>query len=89
MSIFMPRHGLDNFVANIKQQVDTPEQGRRIMFSPYGKLYERLKLKGRFSEKVSAMFILDLALALNSSHDDKHVIHETIKKPKNLLIGTY
>ncbi len=58
------------------------------MLSSNGKLYERLKLQGRFSEKVSAMFILDLALALNSSHD-KHVIHETIKKHnKNLLIGT-
>ncbi|KAI2514009.1 protein kinase [Fragilaria crotonensis] len=58
-----------------------------LEYSPGGELYKRLTIKGRFSEKVSAKYISDLALALNYCHC-KHVIHRDIK-PENLLIGAY
>jgi aurora kinase len=58
-----------------------------LEYSPGGELYKRLTIKGRFSEKVSAKYISDLALALNYCHS-KHVIHRDIK-PENLLIGAY
>ena len=58
-----------------------------LEYSPGGELYKRLTAKGRFSEKVSARYISDLALALQYCHL-KHVIHRDIK-PENLLIGAY
>lgn len=56
-----------------------------LEFSPGGELYKQLTKKGRFSERLSAKFISDLALALNYCHS-KHVIHRDIK-PENLLVG--
>lgn len=58
-----------------------------LEYSPGGELYKRLTSKGRFSEKVSARYICDLAMALEYCHK-KHVIHRDIK-PENLLIGAY
>jgi aurora kinase len=58
-----------------------------LEYSPGGELYKRLTVKGRFSEKASARYINDLAMALNYCHK-KHVIHRDIK-PENLLIGAY
>jgi aurora kinase len=58
-----------------------------LEYSPRGELYKRLTAKGTFSEKVSARYISDLALALQYCHK-KHVIHRDIK-PENLLIGAY
>ncbi|KAL7567808.1 hypothetical protein ACA910_000559 [Epithemia clementina (nom. ined.)] len=58
-----------------------------LEYSPGGELYKRLTAKGRFSEKVSARYICDLAMALQYCHL-KHVIHRDIK-PENLLIGAY
>ena len=56
-----------------------------LEFAPGGELYKVLTNKGRFSEKTSARYILDLSLALDYCHK-KHVIHRDIK-PENLLIG--
>ena len=56
-----------------------------LEFSPGGELYKQLTKKGRFSEKLSAKFISDLAFALDYCHS-KHVIHRDIK-PENLLVG--
>lgn len=58
-----------------------------LEYSPGGELYKRLTIKGRFSEKQSARYIADLALALDYCHT-KHVIHRDIK-PENLLVGAY
>jgi serine/threonine protein kinase len=58
-----------------------------LEYSPGGELYKRLTIKGRFSEKQSAKYISDLALALDYCHS-KHVIHRDIK-PENLLVGAY
>lgn len=58
-----------------------------LEYSPGGELYKRLTIKGRFSEKVSARYISDLAQALDYCHH-KHVIHRDIK-PENLLVGAY
>jgi aurora kinase, other len=58
-----------------------------LEYSPGGELYKRLTIKGRFSEKQSARYISDLALALDYCHT-KHVIHRDIK-PENLLVGAY
>jgi aurora kinase, other len=56
-----------------------------LEYSPGGELYKQLTRKGRFSEKISAKYIADLASALDYCHA-KHVIHRDIK-PENLLIG--
>lgn len=56
-----------------------------LEYSPGGELYKRLTQKGRFSERTSARYIADLALALDYCHN-KHVIHRDIK-PENLLLG--
>lgn len=56
-----------------------------LEFAPGGELYKVLTTKGRFSEKTSARYILDLSQALDYCHK-KHVIHRDIK-PENLLIG--
>lgn len=56
-----------------------------LEFSPGGELYKQLTKKGKFSERLSAKFISDLALALDYCHS-KHVIHRDIK-PENLLVG--
>ncbi|GAX14330.1 aurora kinase A [Fistulifera solaris] len=56
-----------------------------LEFSPGGELYKQLTKKGKFSERLSAKFISDLAFALDYCHS-KHVIHRDIK-PENLLVG--
>eukprot|EP00529_Nitzschia_sp_RCC80_P026086 CAMPEP_0113471558 /NCGR_PEP_ID=MMETSP0014_2-20120614/17038_1 /TAXON_ID=2857 /ORGANISM="Nitzschia sp." /LENGTH=350 /DNA_ID=CAMNT_0000364193 /DNA_START=166 /DNA_END=1218 /DNA_ORIENTATION=+ /assembly_acc=CAM_ASM_000159 len=58
-----------------------------LEYSPGGELYKRLTQKGRFSERTSARYISDLALALDYCHQ-KHVIHRDIK-PENLLLGAH
>jgi len=58
-----------------------------LEYSPGGELYKKLTSKGRFSEKVSARYVLDLSYALAYCHS-KHVIHRDIK-PENLLIGAH
>ena len=58
-----------------------------LEYSPGGELYKKLTHKGRFSERTSARYISDLALALDYCHK-KHVIHRDIK-PENLLIGAH
>jgi aurora kinase len=58
-----------------------------LEYSPGGELYKRLTSKGRFSEKQSARYINDMALALDYCHG-KHVIHRDIK-PENLLLGAH
>lgn len=58
-----------------------------LEYSPGGELYKRLMDKVRFSEKVAARYIYDMAHALEYCHS-KHVIHRDIK-PENLLIGAY
>lgn len=58
-----------------------------LEYSPGGELYKKLTSKGRFSEKVTARYILDLSYALAYCHS-KHVIHRDIK-PENLLIGAH
>lgn len=56
-----------------------------LEFSPRGELYKVLMSKGRFSERQSAQYVLDLSHALSYCHK-KHVIHRDIK-PENLLVG--
>lgn len=56
-----------------------------LEFSPRGELYKMLTAKGRFSERQTAQYTLDLSKALSYCHA-KHVIHRDIK-PENLLIG--
>mmetsp|Transcript_9246 Transcript_9246/g.13927 ORF Transcript_9246/g.13927 Transcript_9246/m.13927 type:complete len:316 (-) Transcript_9246:69-1016(-) len=56
-----------------------------LEFAPGGELYKVLTNKGRFSERTTAKYILDLSVALDYCHQ-KHVIHRDIK-PENLLIG--
>lgn len=58
-----------------------------LEYSPGGELYKKLTQKGRFSERTSAKYIRDLALALDYCHV-KHVIHRDIK-PENLLLGAH
>ena len=58
-----------------------------LEYSPGGELYKKLTQPGHFSEKVSAKYICDLALALDYCHQ-KHVIHRDIK-PENLLVGAH
>jgi len=56
-----------------------------LEYSPGGELYKQLQRRGRFSERIAAQFIADLALALDYCHS-KHVLHRDIK-PENLLLG--
>lgn len=56
-----------------------------LEYSPRGELYKHLQAKGRFGERQSAQYILELSRALSYCHT-KHVIHRDIK-PENLLIG--
>lgn len=56
-----------------------------LEYSPGGELYKQLCNRVRFSERMSARYIADLARALKYCHS-KHVIHRDIK-PENLLIG--
>ena len=56
-----------------------------LEYSPRGELYKHLTNKGRFGERQSAQYILELSTALSYCHV-KHVIHRDIK-PENLLIG--
>jgi aurora kinase, other len=58
-----------------------------LEYSPGGELYKRLQQKGRFTDKVAAKYISDMALALDYCHE-KHVIHRDIK-PENLLVGAH
>jgi aurora kinase len=58
-----------------------------LEYSPGGELYKKLTSKGRFSERTSATYIRDLAMALDYTHS-KHVIHRDIK-PENLLLGAH
>ena len=56
-----------------------------LEFAPGGELYKELMKKGKFSEKQSADYILQMSRALQYCHS-KHVIHRDIK-PENLLLG--
>jgi aurora kinase len=56
-----------------------------LEYSPRGELYKHLTSKGRFSERQSSQYILELSQALSYCHK-KHIIHRDIK-PENLLIG--
>ena len=56
-----------------------------LEFAPRGQLYDHLLAEKRFSEKKTALFIGDLALAFHFCHT-KHIIHRDIK-PENLLLG--
>ncbi|GMI16618.1 hypothetical protein TrLO_g15637 [Triparma laevis f. longispina] len=56
-----------------------------LEYSPRGELYKHLQSKGRFGERQSSQYILELSRALSYCHT-KHVIHRDIK-PENLLIG--
>lgn len=56
-----------------------------LEYSPRGELYKQLMAKGRFGERQSAQYVLELSRALAYCHL-KHVIHRDIK-PENLLIG--
>ena len=58
-----------------------------LEYSPGGELFKRLTQKGRFSERTSARYVCDLAMALDYCHK-KHVIHRDIK-PENLLLGAH
>ena len=57
-----------------------------LEYSTGGELYKKLTSKGRFSEKLSAQYICDMAQALSYCHQ-KHIIHRDIK-PENLLLGS-
>lgn len=56
-----------------------------LEYAPHGELYKHLTNQGRFSERQSAQFILEMSSALGYCHE-KHVIHRDIK-PENLLLG--
>jgi|EP00624_Nannochloropsis_granulata_P006541 serine/threonine protein kinase len=56
-----------------------------LEYAPRGELYKQLTAKGKFSERLSAQYLLELSQALAFCHT-KHVIHRDIK-PENLLVG--
>ncbi|EYC11634.1 hypothetical protein Y032_0050g2015 [Ancylostoma ceylanicum] len=56
-----------------------------LEFAQGGELYKLLKKKTRFDETTAAVFMFQMADALNYCHT-KNVIHRDIK-PENLLIG--
>ncbi|TDH69888.1 hypothetical protein CCR75_006246 [Bremia lactucae] len=56
-----------------------------IEYAPQGELYKKLMRAGRFSETQAALYIQEMARALQYMHS-KHVIHRDIK-PENLLLG--
>jgi len=56
-----------------------------LEYAPLGEMYKDLQKRGKFSERRSAEYVLQMANALMYCHS-KHVIHRDIK-PENLLIG--
>ncbi|GAX74099.1 hypothetical protein CEUSTIGMA_g1548.t1 [Chlamydomonas eustigma] len=56
-----------------------------LEYAAKGELYRELQKNGKFSEKQTANYMVQLARALSYCHA-KHVIHRDIK-PENLLIG--
>lgn len=56
-----------------------------LEFAAGGELYKKLQKEGRFGYQQTAIYVRDLAGALDYCHQ-KHVIHRDIK-PENLLIG--
>lgn len=56
-----------------------------LEYAPGGELYKHLTARGRFDERTSARYILEMASALRYCHM-KHVIHRDIK-PENILLG--
>lgn len=57
-----------------------------LEFAPGGELYKQLMDQGKFPERQSADYTLQMARALSYCHS-KHVIHRDIK-PENLLLGS-
>mmetsp|Transcript_15521 Transcript_15521/g.33685 ORF Transcript_15521/g.33685 Transcript_15521/m.33685 type:complete len:342 (+) Transcript_15521:429-1454(+) len=56
-----------------------------LEYAAKGELYKELQRAGRFDEKKTATYMVQLARALSYCHS-KHVIHRDIK-PENLLLG--
>jgi len=56
-----------------------------LEYAAKGELYRELQKFGKFTEKQTATYVVQLARALSYCHS-KHVIHRDIK-PENLLIG--
>ncbi|KHJ84987.1 hypothetical protein OESDEN_15293 [Oesophagostomum dentatum] len=56
-----------------------------LEYAKGGEMYKLLKKRSRFSETTAAVFMYQMADALNYCHE-KNVIHRDIK-PENLLIG--
>lgn len=55
-----------------------------LEYAANGEMYKHLQKNKRFSEKLTAMYIGQMAAALKYCHE-KHVIHRDIK-PENLLV---